>query len=131
MNLPAHSTMTYRRTMIAAMVLLLLAMQSTLAYLVTPMANSHAEDDKVTIVLCTLQGLQEIEIDLGDDTGSAQPQYCPALELHDLIATGVAAAVIDAVIPPIPRSLRFSPRTTPDYRSENYPAFSGRAPPIA
>jgi hypothetical protein len=81
-------------------------------------------------MLCTLQGLQEIEIDLGDSSSASGNELCPALELHEIIATGVADAGLDHNAAIVPRVVAWAPRPTPDYRSENYPAFSGRAPPL-
>lgn len=128
---PTQRRFTARRSVATLLVMLLLAMQSTLAYLVTPMTQSDSGDGKVTIMLCTLQGLQEIEIDLGDDSSTANGnELCPALELHEIIATGVVDTGLTHSTPPTPRLLALVPRTTPDYRSENYPAFSGRAPPL-
>jgi hypothetical protein len=128
-NFHTQRTATARRSIATALVLLLLAMQSTLSYLVTPMTQTDDGDGKVTIMLCTLQGLQEIQIDLGDSSSASSNELCPALELHEIIATGVADAGLGHNAAIVPRVIAWAPRPTPDYRSENYPAFSGRAPP--
>ena len=131
MDVSIHRRVTARRSIVTVLVLLLLAMQSTLSYLVTPMTQSDSGDGKVTVVLCTLQGLQEVEIDLGDGSNTVNSsELCPALELHEIIATGVVDTEFSRGTVPIPRVVTWAPRPTPDYRSENYPAFSGRAPPV-
>jgi len=97
-----------------------------LSYLTTPLVSSH--EDGVWSVVCTLQGTQQVFIDLDGDP--AGPESCPALKL--LQAAGTATPAMPPAMPGqflYAASVAERQRQYP-YHTPHLSVFSSRAPPL-
>lgn len=102
-------------------------LQPVLTYLATPLMAVDGAGERV--VICTLEGLKEIALDLPQPGDHGDDEQCPALQLLQLVHSAQLAEP-----PQLPAALLYAvaqvaPRAEHHYHTQWFHAYSTRAPP--
>jgi len=104
-------------------------LQPVITYLVTPWISLDSRGHYV--LMCTLQGLQEVLVEDAGGTAVTDEEPCPALELFKLVGSARPPGTFQ--LPAV--ALRAVTVTAPRSESQQSPeptrAYAIRAPPIA
>ncbi|EED35946.1 hypothetical protein NOR51B_1894 [Luminiphilus syltensis NOR5-1B] len=105
-------------------------MQFSLGFFTAPqLSHQNHHGQTVTVVLCTLQGETQIDVNMPALLGDTDEERCPALELVDILSSsGISAVKAHQLVLPSPGKSILS---IPEVSLDNlFAPHSPRAPPL-
>ena len=104
-------------------------LQPVITYLVTPWISLDSRGHYV--LMCTLEGLQEVLVEDAGGTAVTDEEACPALELFKLVGSARPSGNYQLPVVALRAVAITAPRSESQQSPEPTRAYAIRAPPIA